>query len=72
MRDVLTEEECAALGVGYWCSAEMLQAAARLGAERERERCLRIADNYGIEGRTGYEFAEAIRRGEEGQAWPCD
>lgn len=75
MRDLLTEEDVSAI----WCdndtADEMIQAAASLGAERERERAARVCEAVsrarharGLP--SGYnaimECAEAIRRGEEG------
>ena len=77
MRDVLTNEDIKALmaPLNYRIarpSREALQAAARLGAERERERCAALCEHLSTRAGTADECAEAIRRGEEGQAWPCD
>ena len=42
MRDLLTEDDCQELRSAPLTFREMLQAAARLGAERERERAARV------------------------------
>jgi hypothetical protein len=73
--DVLTEEECELLLLRRDSSfTETLQAAARIGAERERERAARVCDGLvhaldhaGNEYRreaTASQCAAAIRRGE--------
>ena len=74
MRDVLTEEECRELiaphlpggVVSSQAMRIMFQSAARLGAERERERCAALCERLGTRAGTADECAEAIRRGEEG------
>jgi len=47
--DVLTEEECLDLLCKHYNATKRLQAAARIGAERERERAARKADACGKE-----------------------
>ena len=73
MRDALTEEECDRLWAGCFHDEAgvnvMLQAAARLGAERERERCATWLEGKPVAkpgDETAIGYAEAIRRGEEG------
>ena len=75
MRNLLTEDDCQELRSAPLTFREMLQAAARLGAERERERCAELAlehkcggeDDIVCRGQNcGMCIAGAIRRGEEG------
>lgn len=80
MRDVLTEEECSQLRSAPGTFAQMLQAAARLGAERERERAARVCEQWAEQHRidakerhdencdfriAATDCAAAIRRGED-------
>lgn len=83
MRDALTTEECVnlvtsirAAGHSWLSFLAALQAAARLGAERERERAARVCEQawpemYKWWGDAPWraaceDCAAAIRRGEEG------
>jgi hypothetical protein len=70
-RDLLTPAECEQLRSEPGTFHEMLQAAARLGAERERERCAQIAEQTVCDVHLptgikiyGRKAAAAIRRGE--------
>ena len=73
MRDVLTAADLDAILRGGGSAEDKLQRAARLGAERERERAAKVAETPfsgeqdDITMQAKDRIAEAIRRGEEGQ-----
>ena len=68
MPDPLTQDDLDAILRGGGSATDKLQRAARLGAERELEKCAELCDHLSTRAGTADDCAAAIRRGEGEQA----